>query len=79
MPPTIEDICRRVAEILNVAVTLCSSDMVLTDLVADSFRLVEMVIQLQDEYDVIIGQRDIADVRTVGQLAALVRARIVEA
>ena len=79
MPHTIDDICRRVAEILNVPVTRAAPDTVLTDLVSDSFRLVEMVIQLQEEYDVIIGQRDITDVRTVGQLAALVRARIVEA
>jgi len=50
---------------------------VLTDLVSDSFRLVEMAIELQEDYDVIIGQADMADLRTVDQLAELVRSRVV--
>ena len=49
--------------------------MALSDLVMDSYRLVEMAIDLQDDYDVIFSQADLAAVTTVGDLADLVRSR----
>jgi acyl carrier protein len=69
----IDEVRQRIADILNIPVARAAPDAVLTDLVSDSFRLVEMVIELQEDYDVILGQRDIKDVSTVGDLAALLR------
>ena len=43
---------------------------------SDSYRLVEMAIELQDEYDVIFTQADLSAVSTVGDLAELVRSRV---
>lgn len=40
----------------------------LTDLVQESFVLVEMVIDLQEQYGVRLHQEDLAAVRTLGQL-----------
>ena len=48
----------------------------LADLVAGSFRLVEMAIELQDHYDVMFGQQDVAQLRTVGDLSALIHSRL---
>jgi len=73
---TTDDIRRRMAEILEIPEARATPDTVLTDLVSDSFRLVEMAIELQDDYDVIIGQSDMADLRTVEQLAELIRSRV---
>ena len=50
-------------------------DVALTDLVYDSYRLVEMAIELQDDYDVIFSQADLGGVETVQDLAGLVRSR----
>ena len=75
---TTEDIRRKEADILDVPETKVSPDAVLTDLVTDSFRLVELAIELQEHYDVLFGQEDMKDLRTVHDLAALVSARLVE-
>ncbi len=51
---------------------------VLTDLVNSSFLLVEMVIELQEEFDVRFQQADMNEVATVGQLLDLVDSRMTE-
>jgi acyl carrier protein len=75
-PPTIDDIRRRIAAILDIPEERAASEVELGDLVADSFRLVEMAIQIQDDYDVMFGQQDVARLRTVGDLAELVHSRL---
>ncbi len=75
---TTDDIRRKVADILDVPEAKVSPDAVLTDLVTDSFRLVELAIELQEHYDVLFGQEDMKDLHTVHDLAALVSARVVE-
>ncbi len=77
MALTADDVRRRMAEILEIPEERATPDTVLTDLVSDSFRLVEMAIELQEDFDVIIGQADMVDLRTVAQLAELVRSRVV--
>ncbi|MDQ6726387.1 MAG: acyl carrier protein [Actinomycetota bacterium] len=77
MALTTDDVRRRMAQILEIPEERATPDTVLTDLVSDSFRLVEMAIELQEDFDVIIGQADMVDLRTVAQLAELVRSRVV--
>jgi acyl carrier protein len=74
-PPTNEEIISRVAGVLGVPESRVGPDVALADLVMDSYRLVEMAIDLQDDYDVIFSQADLAAVTTVGDLADLVRSR----
>ncbi len=69
------EILARMADVLGVAESRVKPDVVLTDLVSDSYRLVEMAIELQDDYDVIFSQADLSTVTTVGDLAELVRSR----
>ena len=73
--PTVEEIFARIADVLGVAEARVGPDVELSDLVMDSYRLVEMAIDLQDDYDVIFSQADLAAVTTVGDLAELVRSR----
>jgi acyl carrier protein len=47
----------------------------LTDLVSDSFRLVEIAIELQEDFAVRLVQDDLKAIRTVGDLADLIAAR----
>lgn len=79
MPVTADDVRLRIAEILRLREARVAPDAVLTDLVAESFQLVEMAIELQEDYDVLLGQADLRDLRTVGDLAELVRSRIAPA
>ena len=76
MTATPDDIRAVMAEVLDVPVTRVADDVVLTDLVSDSFRLVEMAIELQEVYDVVLVQADLKDLRTAGQLIELVHSRI---
>jgi len=74
--PTAEEILERIADKLGVPESRVGPDVELADLVSDSYRLVEMAIDLQDDYDVIFSQSDLAGVTTVGDLAELVRSRL---
>jgi len=73
--PDQEEIFARMADVLGLAESRLRADVLLTDLVSDSYRLVEMAIELQDDYDVIFSQSDLSTVSTVGDLAELVRSR----
>jgi acyl carrier protein len=74
-PPTADEIHRRVAALLGVSEERVKPDVALSDLVGDSYRLVEMAIELQDDYDVIFSQADLSAVTTVGDLVQLVTTR----
>ncbi len=65
-------VLKTMAGFLRQPVEKLSDDAVLTDLVAQSFLLVEMVIELQEEFSVRFGQEELKSVRTVGDLTRLI-------
>jgi acyl carrier protein len=71
-----ERVREKIAEVLGHDLPVIADDVVLTDLVNSSFLLVEMVIELQEEFDVRFQQADMKEVSTVGQLLDLVDSRI---
>lgn len=73
--PTTEAVVARIAEALGVPESRVGLEVPLADLVAESYPLVEMAIELQDDYDVIFTQADLSAVSTVGDLVELVRSR----
>ena len=68
----------KIAEILGHTSETVLDDVELTNLVNSSFLLVEMVIELQEEFDVRFQQVDMNEVATVGQLLDLVDSRMTE-
>ena len=66
----------KIAEILGHGRDLVVDDAVLTDLVNNSFVLVELVIELQEEFAVRFQQSDMNDVATIGDLLELVVSRM---
>jgi len=73
-----ESVRARIAEVLGHTMELTANDEVLTDLVNSSFLLVEMVIELQEEFEVRFQQADMNEVKTVGDLLELVDSRMSE-
>lgn len=71
-----ERVREKIAEVLGHDPQVIADDAVLTDLVNSSFLLVEMVIELQEEFDVRFQQADMNEVTTVGQLLDLVESRM---
>ena len=76
MSVTPDAIRLHIADILDVPEGRVGGDAVLTDLVADSFRLVELAISLQEDYDVMFSQADMVPLRTVTDLVTLVHSRL---
>jgi len=66
-----EKVKAKMAEILKQPVSRLSDDTLLANLVVDSFVLVDMVIELQEEFGVTLVQEDLKDVKTVQQLTKL--------
>lgn len=66
----------KMAEVLGHPIDKITDDAVLTDLVNSSFLLVEMVIELQEEFDIRFQQEDMNEVSRVGQLLDLADSRM---
>ena len=66
-----ESVKEKLAAFLKQPAAKLSDDILLSDLVAESFALVEMVIELQEEFGVRFVQDDLKNVKTLGDLTAL--------
>ena len=73
-----ERVREKIADTLGHTPEMVPDDAVLTSLVNSSFLLVELVIELQEEFDVRFQQVDMNEVVTVGQLLDLVDSRMAE-
>jgi len=65
----------KMASFLRVPISRLEDEAPLTHLVAESFVLVEMVIELQEEFGVRLVQEDLKGVKTVGDLAQVLESR----
>lgn len=71
MPVTFELVAQRISETLSIPVTDLSRETTLRDLAADSFMLVEMAVDLQEEFDAMFTQAELREVANLGQLVDL--------
>jgi acyl carrier protein len=67
-----QDVNRAIAETLRVSPERVVDGARLTELVTDSFVLVELVVELQELFDVQFFQEDLGRVATVGDVVDLV-------
>jgi acyl carrier protein len=72
---TAEIVKSKMAGLLRLPISKLRDESALTDLVAQSLALVEMVIELQEEFGVRLVQEDLKDVKTVGDLTRLFETR----
>jgi acyl carrier protein len=73
-----EQVRKKVASFLNQPLDNVKDDAILTDLVPESFLLVELVIELQEEFDVRLMQEDLKDVKTVNDLGLVMTNKLKE-
>ena len=66
---------KRIADTLQLPLAKLGDERLLTDVVAESFAMVEMVIDLQEEFGVRLEQAELKKLRTVADLTALVAAK----
>jgi acyl carrier protein len=70
-----EAVKRRMALLLRQPVERIDDQSMLTEVVAESLLLVEMVIEMQEQLGVRLVQADLKDVKTVGDLTRLFEER----
>lgn len=63
-----EDVRTKMAEFLHHPASKLRDEALLTDLVTDSMILVNMVIDLQEDFGIRLMQEDLKEVKTVGQV-----------
>jgi acyl carrier protein len=68
----------RISSLISVPIERLAPDATIAELVPDSFMFIEVAVDLQEEFDVILSQHDLKDVHTLGDLAALLQSRQVE-
>lgn len=69
--PTRDELRARIAAFLKQPVERLSDELALADLVVESLMLVELAIDLQEDYGVRLGHEELARVATVGDLVSL--------
>jgi acyl carrier protein len=70
-----DEIARVIARIIDVDDEQLTSGTRLDELISDSFLLVQLAIEVQDEFDVTFYSEDLNDVQTFGDLIDLIRLR----
>ena len=63
---------QRIADTLQLPLTKLADDRLLTDVVRESFAMVEMVIDLQEELGIRLDQAELKQLKTVADLISLV-------
>ena len=74
MHATFEHVAERISITSGVPVDSLRPDTTLQDLALDSFMLVEMAVDLQEEFDTIFSQEALQRVATIADLADLLNA-----
>jgi acyl carrier protein len=72
---TFEAVVARLGSRLAIPAARLTPTTPLTSLAVDSFGLVEIVIDLQEEFGVRFGQAELVGARTLGDLVALLRGK----
>lgn len=75
MSRSADRVVARVAEVLHRPMPMVCLDTELSQLASDSFVLVELVLELQDEFRVRFDHTDIQGLRTVRDVVDLVESR----
>ncbi|MBC7660569.1 MAG: acyl carrier protein [Chitinophagaceae bacterium] len=72
MKATAEKIRQEMAKVLHLNIDAIKDEYPLKTLVAESFLLIELVIELQDTFDIIISQDELPKIETVANLIEMI-------
>ena len=70
-----DQVARQISSLVSVPVVGLTPQTTIAELVPDSFRFIEVVVDLQEEYDVVLSQDDLKSLHTLGDLATLLQRR----
>lgn len=70
------ELAEKIASMTSLPAAVLTPSTTVSDLALDSMTTVELVVDLQEDYDIILSREDFAEVRTLGDLAGLIRSRL---
>jgi acyl carrier protein len=70
-----EQVAQRISDLVAVPVERLTPDVMVSELVPDSFMFIEVAVDLQEEFDVVLTQQDLKTIVTVGDLVAVLQSR----
>lgn len=70
-----DSIKRQISTTLQIPLARLQDETLISDVVTESFALVEMVIDLQEEFRIRLGQEDLKTIKTIGALTSLIAER----
>lgn len=73
---TIEKLYADISRLTHHKVESINPETSLTQLVPESFVLIELMIELQEQYDILITQDEMMGIKTVGDLSLLLSSKL---
>lgn len=70
------DIKRKLGEFTQIPLERIDDNALISDLVSDSFMLVETMLLMQDEFNIDLEQEDLEEVETVMELINLIEGKV---
>ncbi len=61
----------KISQFVKLPISKLQDEALLTDVITESFVLIEMIMELQEEFNVRFLQEDLQDIKTVGDLSQL--------
>ena len=71
-----QQIKARISATLQMPISKLQDDALIPDIVTESFAVIEMVIDLQEEFGIRLGQEDLKELTTLGSLTSLIAERV---
>jgi acyl carrier protein len=70
------ELAGKIAPLASRPVTTITPDLTISDLALDSMGAVELVADLQEDYDILLSRQDLEQAVTLGELAELIWSRL---
>lgn len=75
----IDEIKKKIATLTKLPIDSISDDKEISELVSDSFMLVELFLSIQEQFQIELDQEDLEKVITVHQLLTLIQEKLAQA
>lgn len=75
----IDEIKKKIATLTKLPIDSISDDKEISELVSDSFMLVELFLSIQEQFQIELDQEDLEHVNTVHQLLILIQEKLAQA
>ncbi len=74
-----KEIKQKIAQFTKLPMDSITDDKEITELVSDSFMLVELLLSIQEQFQIELEQEDLEQVITIGELLELIEQKLFQA